>query len=119
MRTLKIVCLLLLGGSAFAESRQFMCLAATADGPRGNNVTVVTKTADILGTPHQVGTAEIGRWGGSAFWISWDATASTVSIGRKDTDGFEMSASADGGTVIVLIAKRPNEPEIRLFCGAK
>jgi hypothetical protein len=30
-----------------------------------------------------------------------------------------MCASADGGTVIVLIAKRPNEPEVRLFCGAK
>lgn len=119
MRILRVLCLLLAGGSAFAQSKQFMCLVASTDGPKGNNVTVVTKPETILGQPHQVGTSEIGRWGGSTYWVSWDATASTVSIGRKDTDGFEMSASSDGGTVVVLIAKRPNEPETRLFCGAK
>lgn len=119
MKAVKIVFLLFLGVSAFAQSKQFMCLVASADGPKGNNVTVVTKPATIMGQPHQVGTAEVGRWGGSIYWISWDATTPSVSIGRKDTDGFEMSASSDTGTMVILISKRPNEPETRLMCGAK
>jgi hypothetical protein len=118
MRVLRIVCLLFLGSSAFAQSRQFMCLVASADGPKGNNVTVVTKPETILGKTHQVGTSEIGRWDGSTFWISWDATEPSVSVGRDDADGFKMSASSDGGMVI-MIAKRPKEDEMRVMCGAK
>jgi hypothetical protein len=123
MRVLRVVCVLFLGGSAFtqsafAQSKTFTCLVSSAIGPKGSNVTVVTKPETILGKPHQVGTSEVGRWGGSTFWISWDATEPSVTVGRKDTDGFEMSASSDGGMVI-LIGKRPNEPEIRVMCGAK
>jgi hypothetical protein len=118
MKIARIACLLFLGASAFAQSKQFMCLVVSADGPKGNNVTVVTKSATILGKTHQIGTSEIGRWGGSKFWISWDATEPSVSVGRDDTDGFKMSASSDGGMVI-LIAQRPHEPEMRVMCGAK
>ena len=115
MRALKIVCLLFLGGSAFAESKRFSCLV-TGGVTGGDTVTVVTQPATVLGKPHQVGTSQIGRWGGSIFSITWDATQPSVSINRMDTDGFEMwvvSSASDGG-VILMAAKRPNEPEIRV-----
>ena len=119
MRVMGVVCLVLfLGGTPFAQSKTFTCLVSSADGPRGSNIAIVTKPAIILGKPHQVGTSEIGRWGGSTFSITWDATEPSVSVRRKDTDGFEMSASSDGGMVI-LTSKRPNEPEMSVMCGAK
>ncbi len=116
MRALRIVCLLFLGGGAFAESKRFSCLV-TGGVTGGDTVTVVTQPATVSGEPHQVGTSLIGRWGGSIFSIIWDATKPSITIGRTDTDGFEMWASfnSDAG-VILMSAKRPNEPVIRVAC---
>jgi|SRR5271166_410752 len=112
------VCILALcAGSVLAQSKQFICASPAGATSIGKvTVTVPTKVEDIQGETHHIGTVTIGRAGHMMFWVSWDATAPSISVGRTDDDGFEAAAISSGGEITILRSKRPNEVEVQMGC---
>lgn len=98
-------------------NKEFVCAGGQGARSLGvKKVTVSTQEAQILGKPHQIGTAQIGRVGDMVFSITWDDTDSSISVNRLDMDGYLAGASASGAELVVLRAKRPNEEEVQMGC---
>jgi hypothetical protein len=98
-------------------TKEFICTGGHAAGALGmKKVTVTTQEAQVLGKPHQIGTAQIGRVGHMIFSVTWDDTDSSISVNRVDLDGFVAGASASGAELVVLRSQRPNEEEAQMGC---
>jgi hypothetical protein len=120
---IQLIAVLSLGlwaGNTLAQSKQFVCAGLGGASSLGKvTVTVPTKVEVIQGAFHHIGTVTIGTVNRMSFWVSWDATGSSMSVGRSDGDGFEASAIADGGDLVILRSKKPGEVEVQIACSPR
>ena len=74
-------------------------------------VTVTTKSQQVKGALHQVGSVGIGRVADMLFYIAWDATIQRIVLGMRDERGFEVFVVSPDSDA-ALTANRPNQPEM-------